>query len=136
MRIAMTVILVALAGAGIFGGVMLLVDSEGGALGLSLDLLPNWYTFDYRWAGLLLLIGFGVAPLVVGLLVLLRSRWAWPAVATLGAALLVWMIAQIVMIGLILPPMQLGFTAIGIVMLVLGILRTRRGPALHSPVRP
>jgi hypothetical protein len=48
-------------------------------------------------------------------------------VAGLGATLLVWMLAQIVMIGLILPPMQLGFLALGVTLLGLGSWALRTG---------
>ena len=35
-----------------------------------MDLLPPWYTSDYRWPGLLLFMAFGVGPVVAGVLLL------------------------------------------------------------------
>jgi hypothetical protein len=126
MRIASLVLLGALAGAGVFGGIALLAAPDGSALGLDLLLLPDWYPSDYRWAGILLLLGFGAAPILVGSALLLRPRWGGIGLVALGLALVLWVGIQIAMIGLILPPMQLGFGAIGIVLIVLGSLRLNR----------
>lgn len=121
MRIAVVIVLVLLAGGGLVGGALLISQPDGASLGLSLDLLPAWYPGDYMWAGLLLVIAFGLAPLVAVALLLVRSRLGWPLVALIGSGLVVWMLLQLAMIGLILPPMQLGFLAIGALLVVAGI---------------
>lgn len=124
MRIAVIIVLVLLAGGGLVGGALLVAQPDGGALGLSLELLPPWYPGDYLWAGLLLFVGFGLVPLVAAALVLVRSRWGWPLVAVIGLALITWMLVQLAMIGLILPPMQLGFLAVGAALAGVGVWKS------------
>lgn len=116
MRVAVLLLLVVLAGAGFFGGTLLLADPDGSALGLRLDQLPDWYTSDYRWAGLLLFGGFGIAPGVAAVMLARRKSSGWLLAGAIGIGLLVWMLIQIVMIGLILPPMQLTFVVLGFVL--------------------
>lgn len=124
MRIAVVIVLVLLAGGGLTGGILLIVQPDGGALGLTLGMLPAWYHGDYRWAGLLLCIAFGIGPLVAAALLLVRSRWGWPLVTVVGLALITWMLVQLAMIGLILPPMQLGFLAIGAALAGAGVWKS------------
>jgi peptidoglycan/LPS O-acetylase OafA/YrhL len=126
VRLTVLILLVALTGAGLFGGLLLLSEPDGSALGLELDLLPTWYDSDYRWAGVLLLVGFGVGGAVAATLLFLRERWAWHLVALLGVFLLIWMVVQLAVIGLILPPMQLAFIALGLALLVSGATDIRR----------
>jgi hypothetical protein len=115
MRLTALIMLIALA-----GGVFLLMSPDGASLGLSVSILPGWYTGDFLPAGILLLLVFGVAPIVAIVLLFTRPRAGWSAVALIGFALLAWMIVQIVMIGLRLPPMQIAFIVIGTVLVVLG----------------
>ena len=129
VRVIALVLLLLLGGAGVFGGVSFLTHPDGSALGLSLELLPEWYAASYWWPGLVLLVAFGAGPVMAGGLLLLRAWWGWVMVAGLGATLLVWMLAQVVMIGLILPPMQLGFLALGVTLIALGSWALRGGRA-------
>ncbi|MBM9468727.1 hypothetical protein [Nakamurella leprariae] len=132
VRAAASIILLVLAGGGWYGGVALLTDPSGAALGLRRDMLPDWFLADYRWAGLVLLLAFGVGALVAAGLVLGRRRTGWPAVIALGAVLLLWMAMQLAMIGLILPPMQLTFVVVGVALLLLGLRGTGRAVAPTS----
>lgn len=124
MRIAVVIVLVLLAGGGIVGGVLLIAQPDGTALGLTLEMLPDWYPGDYLWAGLLLATAFGLGPLVAAALLLLKSRWGWPLVTVVGLALVTWMLVQLAMIGLILPPMQLGFLAVGAALAGIGVWKS------------
>lgn len=75
MRTLVLVLLALLAGGGLYGGAMMLCAPDGSALGLDLALLPSWYTSDYRWPGLLLLVCFAAGPLVAGVLLLGAGWW-------------------------------------------------------------
>jgi hypothetical protein len=120
MRLTALIILVALAGGGVAGGILLLMSPDGAALGLSVSILPSWYTGDFLPAGILLLLVFGVAPIAAIVLLFARPRSGWSAVVLIGVALLAWMIVQIGMIGLTLPPMQIAFIVIGAALVMLG----------------
>lgn len=124
MRIAVVIVLVLLAGGGLVGGALLIAQPDGAALGLTLEMLPAWYPGDYLWAGMLLFIAFGLGPLVAGALLLIRSRWGWPLVTVVGLALVTWMLVQLAMIGLILPPMQLGFLVVGVALAAVGVWKS------------
>lgn len=134
MRVAVLLLLVVLAGAGFFGGTLLLADPDGSALGLRLDQLPDWYGSDYRWAGLLLFGGFGIAPGVAAVMLARRNPGGWRLVGSIGIGLLAWMLVQIVMIGLILPPMQLTFVVLGVVLAGTSVGADRQRRA-HPPTR-
>lgn len=120
MRIAALVLLVVIAGGGFVGGILLLMDPDGSALGLDRAMLPGWYRGDYYWAGLLLSIGFGLLPAIAAALLFVHPA-GWLAVLLVGAGLVVWMLVQILMIGLILPPMQIFFVSIGATLVLLGV---------------
>jgi hypothetical protein len=124
VRIAVVILLLLLAGGGLTGGILLITQPDGSALGLTLEMLPGWYPGDYLWAGLLLSIAFGIGPLIAAGLLLIRSRWGWPLVTVIGLALITWMLVQLAMIGLILPPMQLGFLGVGALLVGVGVWKS------------
>lgn len=126
MRLGTVIILATLCGAGVFGGVLLLTEPDGTALGLSRSVLPGWYSGDFWLAGLFLLIGFGGGSAAALTALRVRPKLGWALVAVLGATLVVWMVLQITMIGLILPPMQIGFALLGVALIVFGTLTLRR----------
>ncbi len=119
------VVLLVLAGGGVFGGIALITQPSGAALGLDESVLPSWYAGTFSPAGWLLLTVFGVFPLVTAVVLALRPRRGWIATALVGLALTAWMIVQIAMIGLILPPMQIAFLLVGVALTVLGGWRAR-----------
>jgi hypothetical protein len=121
MRITALLLLVMIAGGGFVGGISLLMDSDGSALGLNLAMLPGWYRGDYFWAGSLLLIGFGLVPAIAATLLFIHPAAGWLAVLLVGAGLVVWMLVQILMIGLMLPQMQIFFVLIGATLVLLGV---------------
>lgn len=130
MRILAAASLVAIGGGGLLGGVLLLIQPDGSALGMSLDMLPPWYRGDYTWAGAILVLAFGFCPLAGAVLLFIRPAVGWLGVLLLGSGLLVWMGVQIAMIGLILPPMQLLFVVVGVVLAVAGAVNAHRAAAL------
>lgn len=125
MRVGTVVVLTVLAGAGLVGGLLLLIAPDGSSLGLDAAILPDWYPGDYLLPGLFLVLVFGLGSCFAAVAVLRRRRFGWLAVTGLGAVLVLWMITQVAMIGLILPPMQIGFALVGIVLILLGELARR-----------
>lgn len=131
MRPVAILLLVVVSVGGWVGGAALLVDGDGSALGLSRDLLPSWYGGDFRPAGLWLAVAFGLGgAAAAGGLWRRPSPRAWAAVALVGAALVAWMVVQILLIGLAMPPMQLGFLGLGAVLVALALAGPGRGARL------
>ncbi|WBU38322.1 hypothetical protein [Homoserinibacter sp. YIM 151385] len=126
MRTTAIVLLAALAAAGAVGGVAFLVDPSGHSLGLELEQLPVWWPGDYLGPGLGLLVVFGFGSLAAAVLLGIRHRLGWPAAVAIGIALVLWMGLQVASIGLVAAPMQLGFSALGLVLLVVATLGARR----------
>ncbi|WP_062202460.1 hypothetical protein [Demequina salsinemoris] len=113
MRAAAVVLLVLLGGGGLYGGFSYVAAPDGSRMGTDASMLPSWLPGDYLLPGIVLLIAFGLAPLLATALVLRGDPRAWPAVIAVGLALVLWMTLQIGIIGLALPPMQLGMLALG-----------------------
>ena len=112
---------------GWIGGVGLLTDPSGGGLGMTTDHLPEWPLLaDYTVPGLLLVLGFGGLPLPAVVLLARRHAAGFLAAAGVGLVLIAWMLAQLVAIGLLFPGMQLGFLALGAVLVILGLTGARR----------
>ena len=116
------------------GGVSFLADPSGRGLGMTAAQLPSWPLLDdYTLPGAFLVLGFGVLPVAALVLLFRGHRLGWPAVAVVGAALLLWMLVQLVAIGLLLPAMQVSFLVLGALLLTLGLSAAvavrRRGPS-------
>lgn len=79
---------------GIAGGVGLVLDPSGRAIGLD----PRWLDGspfpDYLVPGAILMIVLGIVPLVVAIGVLRRREWAWLASLLVGIALIVWIVVE------------------------------------------
>jgi hypothetical protein len=84
---------------GIGGGVALVADPSGAALGLPVTLLAESPFRDYFFPGLILLVLLGIAPLIVAWGLWRRRGWSWYGSVHVGTALLVWITVQIFMIG-------------------------------------
>lgn len=69
---------------------------------------------------------FGLAPLLAAALLVWAPRRGWPVTLCVGTMLLLWMLGQVAVIGLILPPMQLGFATLGVVLAVVGAVHSAR----------
>lgn len=132
MRRAAVVLLLVLAGGGFFGGINFVVSPDGSSMGLDAELVPAWLPGDYLVPGVVLLTVFGVMPVMAALLWRFRILRAAQATVFLGASLVTWMVIQFALIGLIAPPMQLTFTAIGAALACLGIVELRRAKARRT----
>ena len=120
-------LLVVLTAGGWVGGISFLADPSGGLLGMSPLQLPHWPLLrDYTAPGVLLIVLFGVLPVLALLALVRRPQVGWRATAAVGVVLVVWMLVQIVALGLLLPGMQLAFLAIGTVLLALAVISAPR----------
>jgi uncharacterized BrkB/YihY/UPF0761 family membrane protein len=107
---------------GVAGGIGLVGDPSGGALHLPASLLEGTPFGDYRIPGLVLLVVLGIFPLVVVARLWREKSWAWFGALLTGAALVVWIAVQVMMIGYASePPLQLIYGVLGIAILVLAL---------------
>jgi hypothetical protein len=120
---------------------LLAVGAYGGALMMTLiqpdDFLPpEWLAglpFD-SWVlpGVGLLVANGVVPTVALLGEVRRRPWAALAHVAVGGVLVGWIALQLLLIGYVAPAFQLGYLALGLVILAVASLRLRTGsPALR-----
>ncbi len=132
-----TVLLLAvLLAGGWVGGIGFLTDPSGNGLGMTTDQLPRWPLLeDYTVPGVLLLLAFGVLPLPAVVLLARRRPSGFLAASGVGLLLVAWMLAQLAAIGLLLSGMQLGFLALGALLIALGLTGARRAPDGGSRVR-
>ena len=105
-------VLVVLVGGGWFGGLSFLTDPSGAGLGMTTAELPDWLD-DFTLPGVALLVLFGLLPLVPIVLLLRGDARGWPATAAVGAMLVLWMLGQVVAIGLTFLAVGLLLTALG-----------------------
>jgi len=121
-------LLVVLLAGGWVGGIGFLTDPSGSGLGMSTDQLPRWPLLDdYTVPGVLLLLGFGVLPLPAIVLLARRRPSGFLAATGVGLLLVAWMLVQFAAIGILLPGMQFGFLAAGLLLLALGLTGARLG---------
>lgn len=103
---------------GVFGGVGLVFDPSGAALGLPAEWLADSPFDDYAVPGLVLLALLGVVPLVVAYGVWARKSWSWAGSLLVAAALLVWLAVEIAVIGYhAQPPLQLVYGIVAVLIL-------------------
>jgi len=125
----------------------LLLSPSGEGMGLSLDLLENTPVGDFTLVGLFFLVFYGVLPALAtyGLLTKKRWRWtdvinrwtgqhwAWTASAAVGVILLLWIAAEIMLLGILSGigfVLQVAMTALGVWILGLAML-----PSIRSSMK-
>lgn len=114
---------------GLAGGIGLIGDPSGSALGIPAVWLDGSPFTDYLIPGVILLTVLGVAPLAAAAGLRLQRRWARPTAALVGAALVTWIIVQILIIGYrSSPPLQLVYGLAGASILALAILSPKEPP--------
>ncbi|MGX6444319.1 hypothetical protein ACWM35_14015 [Neobacillus sp. K501] len=104
----------------VVGGIMLIVEPTGKTLDLSLKLLAESPFSDYLLPGIMLLAVFGVLGMGAAFLVFKNHRFAGMATILLGAALVIWISAEVYWFGWeswLLPV----FMTVGVVEVILGV---------------
>jgi hypothetical protein len=114
---------------------LLAVGAYGGALMMTLiqpdDFMPpEWLAgtpFD-SWVlpGIGLLVAIGIVPTVALLGEAWRRPWAALAHVAVGGVLVGWIALQLVVIGYVAPPLQIGYLALGVVILAVAVLTADR----------
>ena len=118
---------------GLGGGIGLMVDPSGEALGLSMTLLDGSPFPDYLVPGLILFIVLGMAPMVVARVVWEGRPGSWLAALAVGAALVIWITVQILMVGYqASPPLQAVYGVLGVIILLLSMTGSVRRAAPPS----
>ena len=121
-------------------GLMLVLDPTGGQMQMPLSMLKGSPFPNYLIPGLLLCIVLGLGAFFVLACLLIRPDWAWAerlnpikgrhwtwtASAAFGAALMIWITVQVLMIGLgaWLQPFYFG---VGLAILLLTLTTSVRG---------
>lgn len=114
-------ILLTLVGIGaVAAGLGLLLEPDGGGVGLPLDLLANSPFEDFLIPGIVLFAVNGIASLIGAVLAFRKHRYTGIATMVLGFAMLIWISTQVYWIGW-QSWMQPAFLAVGLAEVVLGL---------------
>ncbi|MBI1184839.1 hypothetical protein GC194_11230 [bacterium] len=103
----------------ISGGYSLVNDPSGAGMGLSVTALDTRFLHDYKIPGLILTYYFGFSGMFIFSFAFKRFKTFTQGILLYGASLVVWILAQVAIIGFAswLQPL---FLAIGLLMLWLG----------------
>jgi peptidoglycan/LPS O-acetylase OafA/YrhL len=113
---------------GAFGGLALLLDPSGAAIGIPLEWLEGSPLMDYFIPGFALFTALGVVPLIVAHRLWQGRPRSSLAALSVGIALLVWLRVQIAVVGYQAePPLQLVYGVLGAVIVALAVRPTLRG---------
>ncbi|KZF08924.1 hypothetical protein A2J03_03585 [Rhodococcus sp. EPR-157] len=127
-KLATAAVLLLLGSGGLFNGIALVSDPRGGTLGLSVDMLPAWHTWDYRYAGAFVLLALGIAPLVCAAAVIVDVAGSRMFAGVVGAVAVGWAVWQWAVLDVWAPRAFLGLVVIGAV-LALGAIDSVRLPS-------
>ena len=106
-------------------GLAFITTPDGSNLGMPLEALEKTPFDSYLIPGIILMVVNGFGSLLAGIFCLRRHRLSGYAGMFFGGALMIWIIVQVVMIGLTFW-LQPAFLVIGIAEFVLGLLINRR----------
>jgi peptidoglycan/LPS O-acetylase OafA/YrhL len=113
---------------GVAGGICHQADPSGGNIQLPLSWLEGSPFDSYLIPGLILLVVLGIFPLVVLYGLWKRQYWGWISALLVGAALVVWIAVEVLIIGYHpQPPLQLIYGSLGVVIIILTLLPGARG---------
>lgn len=125
-KLSTAAILAVLGAAGLFNGVSLVTDSSGRSLGLRVDMLPSWHTWDYRYSGLFVLVFLGMLPLLCATALLVDITGASTAAGLIGATAIAWVLWQILVLDLWVPRAHLALIVAGAALVLLSRISLRR----------
>ena len=118
---------------GLAGGAGLVLDPTGESLKLPLSWLDDSPFNNYLIPGLILLIVLGLLPIAVCYGLWRKSRGSWFGALLVGAALIIWIAVQILVVGYhSQPPLQLIYGSVGLIVLILVFIPTVRDYCLNS----
>jgi hypothetical protein len=130
-RVALVATLIFQGLSGLAGGFGLLRSPSGEGLGLPASWLEGSPFNDYLIPGIVLFLALGLAPLVVAWGTWMRRSWSQLAALAVGAALVVWIAVQILIIGYQPdPPLQAVYGGVGVAIVGLALVCRARTP-LH-----
>jgi len=109
-------------GAGaILCGMMFIVSPDGSRLSMTVDLLKDSPFKDFFIPGIILLAANGVLSIIAALLLFFNYRYAGVGVLLLGAVMLIWIGAQVYWIGW-QSWLQMAFMGVGLIEMLIGFL--------------
>lgn len=112
---------------GLAGGFGLIRDPTGSAIGIPSSWLEGSPFRDYLIPGVVLFVVLGVVPVMVAWAVWVGLQWAWIASLIIGAALVIWITVQILVIGYqARPPLQAFYGTLGLLLIGLSTPRSVR----------
>lgn len=106
-------------------GLLLMLDSTGGGMGFSLDLLEGTPFQSYFIPGLFLMSVNGIGNLAGGVLNFIRYRFAGEISIGLGILLMGWIVIQVGLIGFV-HWMQPMYFVLGLIEATLGLVLWNR----------
>lgn len=132
LRLPLLVLATFIAIGAIAGGLAMLIEPDGRLLGWTPELLAGTPFTDFIAPGLLLLLIVGGEHLRAIALLSASHRLAPPVAATAAGALLVWLVAQMILIGFFW--LQAVMLMVGLAEVTMALLSWRaRSPAAESP---
>lgn len=128
------------------GGIMLIVDPSGEKMGMPLSLLERTFFPSYLIPGILLLLIFGVVPLLVAYALRRQPDWriaeavnpyrgelhpVWALSLYVGFGQIIWIAVQTYMMNAV-AGVHLGYTALGLLILIVTLLPSVRAYCLKK----
>jgi len=128
------------------GGIMLIADPSGEKMGMPLSILERTFFPSYLIPGILLLLIFGVFPLLVAYMLRRQPDWliaeainpyrgelhpAWALSLYVGFGQIIWIMVQTYMMNAV-AAVHLGYTALGLLILIFTLLPSVRSYCLKK----
>lgn len=108
-----------------------MLQPDGGAVGLPLDLLKNSPFEDFFIPGIFLFVVNGMASLAGAFLAFKEHRYTGVGTAVLGVAMIIWIVAEVYWIGWV-SWLQPTFLVVGVIELGLGYFLNAQSPENHG----
>jgi hypothetical protein len=107
---------------GIAGGVGLIYDPTGEAINIPQSWLEGTMFGDYLIPGIILLVVLGIFPLIVSYGLVRKKEWGAQAAIFIGAALIIWIAVEIIVVGYKSdPPLQMIYGILGVLILLFSV---------------
>ena len=107
------------------GGWLLVSNPSGSSLGFPLEDLSRTPFDTFLVPGLVLVFVLGLLPLAVARGLWLGRRWSWYGSLFVGVALAVWIVVEVMILGLhFRPPLQPIFGVLGFGIVILTLTRS------------